>query len=44
MNTDGEITFGNLLTAASVLVSAAALAYGWRNDRRRDAGSGANVP
>lgn len=34
MNITGEITFGNLLTAASVLLSAAALTYGWRKDRQ----------
>ena len=34
MNLTGEITVGNLLTAASVLISAAALAYSWRNDRQ----------
>lgn len=30
----GEITVGTLLTIASVLISALALAYGWRNDRQ----------
>lgn len=29
----GEITIGNIVTALSVLLSAAALAYGWRKDR-----------
>lgn len=29
----GEVTIGNVLTVLSVLVSAAALAYGWRKDR-----------
>lgn len=33
MRLDGEITVGNLLTIFSVLVSVAALAYGWRKDR-----------
>lgn len=54
MNIVGEITFGNLLTAASVLISGTALAYSWRNDRhlrqleyadriRRAAGTTASV-
>jgi hypothetical protein len=30
----GEITVGTLITVASVLISALALAYGWRNDRQ----------
>jgi hypothetical protein len=34
MTITGEITIGNLLTAVSVLISAAALAYGWRKDRQ----------
>jgi hypothetical protein len=34
MNITGEITIGSLLTAASVLISATALAYGWRKDRQ----------
>jgi hypothetical protein len=34
MSISGEITVGTLLTIASVLISALALTYGWRNDRR----------
>src|SRR5262245_33767280 len=33
MNISGQIDIGTLLTVASVLISAAALAYGWRKDR-----------
>jgi hypothetical protein len=34
MSVTGEISVGNLLTVASVLISATALGYGWRKDRQ----------